>query len=141
MWPASFQDRLHHWVYLRQRCQSLEVKTALLEINDWWFQAPWQAYYLHWDDQKTWPDPWDLLADNVFCSLARALGIMYTIILVKHEKIHEVKLIQTPDDNLVLVDQGKYILNWAPNKMLNIGSADITIKKTINSSELQEQLR
>ncbi len=137
MWPQAYQDRLKNWAELRERCQKLDLDQALQEINDWWFHSPWRAYYLHWDDHQTWPDPWQLLEDNVFCSLARALGIVYTIMLMEHEKIHEVSLIQTCNDNLVQVNDGKYILNWEAGELLNIRSANITIKKRIDSKKLQ----
>jgi hypothetical protein len=138
MWPSAYQDRLEKWVQLRERCRDRELVHALQDINDWWFQTPWRPYYLHWDDHATWPTPWELLEDNIFCGLARALGIMYTIILIDHEKIHEVNLIETSDDNLVLVNDGKYILNWSPSEILNINS--VNIKKIISSEQLKRRL-
>ena len=140
MWCDDYQDRLRQWVDLRNQCRDLEISRALVSINDWWAQSPWQPYYLHWDDSQTWPDPWNLLSDNIFCGLARALGIVYTIKLMEHEKIHEVSLIQTQDDNLVQVNSGKYILNWMPGELLNIRSNNITIKKRIDSAKLQHLL-
>jgi hypothetical protein len=141
MWPAAYQDRLEHWVQLRERCRDRELVYILQDINDWWFQAPWRPYHLHWDDHRTWPTPWELLEDNVFCGLARALGIVYTIILIEHEEIHEVDLVETSDDNLVLVNHGKYILNWGPSEILNISSVNINTKKTISSKQLEQRLR
>jgi hypothetical protein len=140
MWCADYQDRLLQWADLRDRCHVMEVEEALDTINLWWAKSPWQPYYLHWDDWRTWPNPWDLLSDNMFCSVARALGIVYTIELSKHEKIHEVSLIQTQDDNLVQVNDGKYILNCGAGELLNIHSANITIKKRIDSTKLQHLL-
>jgi len=140
MWCANYQDRLLQWADLREQCRGQGIEQALISINDWWLQSPWQPYYLHWDDSQTWPDPWDLLSDNVFCGLARALGIVYTIMLMEHKKIHEVSLIQTQDDNLVQVNSGKYILNWTAGELLNIRSANITIKKRIDSTKLQHLL-
>jgi hypothetical protein len=91
---------------------------------------------------EQWPDPWDLLADNYFCSLAKALGIVYTIHMLSRPDITCTELAANTDsaDNLVLVNKGKYIMNWSPGQMLNIGSKDITIKNCINSKELQHFL-
>jgi hypothetical protein len=92
----------------------------LEEINSWWFAAPWRPYYLHWDDQLTWPDPWQLLSDNVYCDLARALGILYTITLLDRVDMASTRLVLTEDgSNLVLVAKEKYILNWNPDSIVN----------------------
>jgi hypothetical protein len=96
------------------------VLQALENINRWWFRTPWQPYYLHWDDQANWPDPWQLLSDNVFCEVARALGILYTITLLDRPDMTLVDMILTQDGvNLVLVGKEKYILNWEPSTVVN----------------------
>jgi len=120
MWPQTFSDRLASWNQLRIRCQSLPVESALKEINSWWFDTPWRPYYLHWDDQDMWPDPWQLLSDNIYCDLARGLGILYTINLLERADLASTDLVLTEDGyNLVLMGQTKYILNWEPNSIVN----------------------
>lgn len=130
MWAAQYHDRLAAWVSLRNRCRDLELDQFLVEINHWWFDAPWRPYYLHWDDRSTWPDPWQLLADNQYCDLARALGILYTIDLVDRPDVQDRELVETDQGNLVLVNKGKYILNWAADEILNIQSQSIVIKRS-----------
>jgi hypothetical protein len=105
------------------------LESALDAINAWWFSAPWQPYYLHWDDQATWPDPWQLLSDNVYCDLARALGILYTITLLDRADMASAELILTEDgDNLVQIAKEKYILNWKPDTVVNTFQA-VKIKR------------
>ena len=120
IWPATFAARLESWNLLRDRCQNLPLESALDKINQWWFHAPWQPYYLHWDDQPTWPDPWQLLSDDVYCELARGLGILYTISLLDRADMANAVLVLTePGTNLVLVAKEKYILNWEANNVVN----------------------
>ena len=120
MWPVTFDNRLQAWVDLRNHCQSLDLETALTIINRWWFNSPWQPYYLHWDDQSDWPDPWQLLSDNVYCELARGLGIMYTISLLDRADMADIELVLTKEGtNLVLVAKEKYILNWNRDSIVN----------------------
>jgi hypothetical protein len=120
MWPNTFGQRLASWNLLRDRCQHLSTKSALEDINHWWFSAPWQPYYLHWDDQATWPDPWQLLSDNVYCEVARGLGILYTITLLERADLAPARLVLTQlGSNLVLVGKTKYILNWAADTIVN----------------------
>lgn len=120
MWPKDFADRLAAWSALRAEAQSMDCQEALERINAWWFRIPWKPYYLHWDDQPMWPDPWQLLSDNVYCDLARALGILYTISLLDRADMADAELVLTKDgDNLVQVAKGKYILNWSPDSVVN----------------------
>jgi hypothetical protein len=120
MWPQTFDARLASWNQLRDSCQKFPIETALETINHWWSHAPWRPYYLHWDDQATWPDPWQLLSDNVYCDLAKALGILYTISLLDRADMADAELVLTEEgDNLVQVAKEKYILNWSPNTVVN----------------------
>lgn len=120
MWSTTFSARLEGWNLLRDQCQNLPVSCALEDINRWWFRCPWQPYYLHWDDQHTWPDPWQLLSDNVYCEVARGLGILYTITLLDRADMAPVDLVLTESGhNLVLATKEKYILNWEADSIVN----------------------
>ena len=120
MWPKTFSARLESWNLLRDRCLTCSAEQALREINAWWFGSPWRPYYLHWDDQKTWPDPWQLLSDDIYCEVARGLGILYTIALLNRADLEPATLVLTQaGHNLVLVAQEKYILNWDPVSVVN----------------------
>ena len=120
IWPTAFNDRLASWNLLRDHVQNLSTESALKEINYWWFRAPWRAYHLHWDDQPVWPDPWQLLSDNIYCDLARGLGILYTITLLDRADIADAELVLTnAGHNLVLVSKTKYILNWESDSVVN----------------------
>ena len=139
MWQKTFQLRLDAWANLRQQIQTEDAETALLRINQWWFQSPWRAYHLHWDDQPTWPDPWELLSDNLYCDVARGLGILYTISLLDHPELKDAELVFTNEgNNLVLACKRKYILNWDPNTVVNTNQ-DIKIKKHLTQSQVQQK--
>ena len=136
MWPSLYQDRLAAWCELRTKSAASDISTCLQDIDQWWLQTPWKPYYLHMDDYEKWPDPWQLLADNIYCDLARALGIVYTVLMLDREDIDTIQIVETDRGNLVLVDQGKYILNWERDRLLNIEPTNFTITKSLDSSEL-----
>ena len=98
-------------------------------------------HHLHWDDWRDWPDPWNLLADNIWCDVAKALGIMYTLLLVEHKDIVDIQMITDDEANLVLINDGKYILNWAPGEIVNISSTPRSIKKSVVPEQLKHLLR
>jgi hypothetical protein len=139
MWPIDFATRLESWNQLRDRCQTPPPEQALKTINSWWFDVPWRPYYLHWDDQSNWPDPWQLLSDNHYCDLARALGILYTITLLDRADLGDATLILTDQgDNLVQVSKSKYILNWDRDTIVNTIQAT-NIKKQLTQSAVKQQ--
>ena len=141
MWPRTFEARLASWNQLRQHCRTLPVEQCLAEINQWWFQTPWMPYHLHWDDRPTWPDPWQLLSDNLFCSLARGLGILYTITLLDRADIQTAQLLDTGSDNLVLAESGKYILNWDSEQIVNINLAPYKVLHSVSQEQIQNQIK
>ena len=140
-WPVTFESRLDSWNQLRKQVTEQPVELALETINSWWFQTPWTAYHLHWDDRLSWPDPWQLLSDNLYCEVARGLGILYTITLLDRGDMDSAELVLTKDDrNLVLLDKSKYILNWDKTNILNT-STEIEIKKSLHQSQVKQKYK
>ena len=140
MWPKTFAERLESWAQLRTQASTADVETALGAINSWWFQTPWRAYHLHWDDQLLWPDPWQLLSDDLYCPLARGLGILYTITMLDRPDLQDAVLAEVDSDNLVLVNKKKYILNWDPEQMLNITLGHFKSHHSITQEQIQQQI-
>ena len=137
MWPNTFADRLESWNQLRIRAQTLPLPDALAAINQWWFKSPWKSYYLHWDDQSIWPDPWQLLSDNVYCDLARGLGIVYTISMLDRADMAPTTLVLTDDgSNLVLVAKEKYILNWSSDSVVNTFQ-EVKIRRQVKQQQIK----
>ena len=140
-WPASFESRLDSWTQLRNQAKTLPVDAALETINAWWFDSPWTGYHLHWDDQADWPDPWQLLDDNIFCEVARGLGILYTITLLDRADLAPAELILTHDGhNLVQVAKSKYILNWDKSSVLN-NNSEVKIAKKLTQTQVKEKYK
>jgi len=139
MWPDRFEQRLQDWSDLRSICRSQDLETCLHTVNDWWQRVPMVNHYIHRDDVQNWPDPWQLLNDNIYCDLARALGIVYTMMSIEHEEAREIDIAYTDQCNLVLINQGIYILNWAPRTLLNIESEKLAIHKLISSEQLKNK--
>lgn len=141
MWAHTFPERLTAWAQLRSQAAALPLDQALATINTWWFQTPWRPYHLHWEDQESWPDPWQLLDDNIYCGLARGLGIMYTIAMLDRSDLQDAVLIENGGDNLVLVDKSKYILNWDADTVVNTNPEIALSRRHVSQDKIKQQLR
>ena len=125
----DYETRLRSWVDLRNKLLRLSNSEIAVEIDRFWQTVPLTNHYLHPDFLKDWPDPWQLLSDNTYCYYARALGMIYTLLLLGNKNID---LIEAVDDNnneviLVLFDSAKYVMNYWPNTVLNNSITDFKI--------------
>lgn len=138
MWPTDFESRLRDWKDLRDRCGCLhDLQDRLATINDWWFRAPTVNHSLHWDRWQDWPNAWQLLHDDIYCDLARGLGMLYTVMMLDPRDDIAITLVQCDLGNLVLIEHGKYIMNWCPGDLLNIQSHPIAISKQLQAVQLE----
>ena len=138
MWAPDYSDRLREWHDLRDRCASMPEPDRWQEINDWWWQAPMVDRGLEWHLWPHWPDPWELLCQTGFSDLDRAVGIVYTVLMLEIPSRPEVAVVYDGQDNLVWLDHGKYILNWAPGQLLNIRSHTKHPVRTIPGQQIQQ---
>jgi len=141
MWHKDFGDRLAAWNQLRNQSLAQPVDQTLAAINTWWFNTPWIPYHLHWDDRNNWPDPWQLLEDNIYCPLARGLGILYTIAIINHPDIESAVLTEVGGDNLVLINKSKYILNWDRDEIVNINLGLQNPRRSVDLEQVQQQIK
>jgi hypothetical protein len=124
-WNLRVNDRLAEWKDFRNKLVHLPLDQAIQELNAMWSTAPYVTYYLDPSEPHTWPDPWQLLAENYYCNVAKALGILYTIYFTSHRtKDLELHVYYDYKDKerytVVYMDQGKYILNYWPYEIVNI---------------------
>jgi len=142
VFQLNYDTRLRSWYDLRTRVESADTQTKCVEIDAWWQQAPLVNHYLHQHDIKNWPGPWDLLVDNTYCTLARGLGMYYTLLLTGVQKVD---FALGKDDNedvvLVMVEDAKYILNYYPRTVLSNTLQDFKITQRLNLDELVKKIK
>jgi hypothetical protein len=143
IFQQNYDTRLYSWYELRTKIESFNIENKCIEIDRWWQQCPLVNHYLHILDTETWPGPWDLLVENTYCTVARALGMCYTLLLLD---INDIQMVEASDKMgedvvLVLVDNAKYILNYWPNTVVNNCLHDFTIKRHISINNLNKKLQ
>lgn len=131
IFQGNYELRLKSWYQLRQEISELDRQNQCIRIDDWWQKCPLVNHYLHPDFMFEWPGPWELISENNYCVYARALGMVYTLLLLG---INDIDIVDAKDDNnedvvLVLVDDAKYILNYWPDTVVNNCLQDFKITK------------
>jgi hypothetical protein len=142
VFQLNYDNRLRSWYELRTSLEQADTQTKCIEIDKWWQKAPLVNRHLHLLDIESWPGPWELLVENTYCYVARALGMCYTLLLlgVKDIKMVEATDAQGEEVVLVLVDNAKYILNYHPNTVISNKHGEFSIKRNINISHIQQKL-
>lgn len=138
----DYYTRLREWFKLKEHLVDQDLSTICIEVDRFWQRVPISTYYLHPDDIEEWPNPWELISDNNYCYYARALGMVYTLLLLG---IKDIDFVDAIDDNkehvvLVLVDNAKYVLNYWPDSVVNTNLSDFTIVKRINIDSLKKKI-
>lgn len=133
-------DRILNWREWRRSISTLPPEACVNAIADAWARAPQVNHYLSPDIPEDWPDPWQLINDNIYCDLAIALGMFYTVALLERKDLDNVRLdIHNIDDNwvnLCSIDSGFYVLNWSPHSVLNISTVPLKNHPTFTYSKL-----
>jgi hypothetical protein len=144
MFNLKPDERIIHWKHFRDSISKLDAETALQQVQQFWSSCPYVPYYLDPTATKNWPNPWQLITENYYCDIAKALGIMYTIAFTEHKTLKpEIKIYVDKKTgysyNLVWLDQGKYILNLIDTDIVNKTQLDVDfeLRYTYTSKDLE----
>jgi hypothetical protein len=128
-WYQSIEQKILSWRAFRNGLTGQNPLEDLLAVQQFWYGSPWRKVSLLRDDHESWPDPWHLLESPSFCDLSRSLGMFYTINLspgLKHLDAQLIVLYSVDGERtgIVEIDQGKYILNFNPDQLVNTDSVN-----------------
>ncbi len=125
MFKLSTSERLHRWKSFRQNLSELPLEQAIIAAQEFWTLCPFCPFYLEDSNTALWPDPWQLIEENIYCDLAKCLGIVYTLHLTSHrESINpEIRIYYDNKTrysyNIAYLCQGKYVLNLIEDEIVN----------------------
>ena len=134
MFKLSTSGRLGHWKTFRSQLADLSLPEALEATNSLWQSCPFTPFYLDVERPETWPNPWELIQENYYCDLAKALGIVYTLHLSDHsaELDPEIRVYYDPvrqyHYHIAYFAQGKYVLNLIEDEVVNKQQIDQQMK-------------
>lgn len=145
MFKLSTNERLSRWKQFRASLNDLSLGDAIRQTNDLWHSCPFIPFYLDDEDPNSWPDPWQLIEENYYCELAKALGIIYTLHLSKHQHDLEPEIRIYYDSttkysyHLVYLCRGKYVLNMVEGEIVNkdLINKDLIMKCCYTAKEMK----
>lgn len=143
VFQSTYHERLRSWRQLREQVTDMPMSEACVQIDAWWQRAPLVKYHLHPNDTQNWPTPWDILSENIYCTLTRAIGICYTVLMTRDVNVQLIAATdqQCEDHFLVLADYAKYIMNWWPNSVLSTTLSDFSVHQTLPISVLTTKIK
>jgi hypothetical protein len=121
MWFNEPPDRrIVSWRNWRNSLAELNADTAVEQVCKDWSRVPTVLHYLSPDQTDNWPNPWELIHNNIYCDLAVSLGMCYTFCLLGFIDV-ELRIYRTDTgwSNLSFVNQGKYVLNYHYGQVVN----------------------
>ena len=134
MFKLSTSRRLAYWKNFRNQLGSMPLKKALEATQQLWQLCPFTPFYLNIEQPDSWPNPWELISENYYCDLAKALGIVYTLHLSDHsaELDPEIRVYYDPvrkyHYHIAYFAQGKYVLNLIEEEVVNKQQIDQRMK-------------
>lgn len=77
MFNKPFEERLQEWRNFRKSLD--QSSNPVKDTIDFYQFAPLVNFQADPYDQSTWPDPWQLLEENIYCPFVKILAICYTL--------------------------------------------------------------
>tara|TARA_Y100000389_G_C17441662_1_gene508960 strand:+ start:1211 stop:1633 length:423 start_codon:yes stop_codon:yes gene_type:complete len=77
MYNKKYEERLATWSEFRSSLE--DSNTPFLDVVDFYASAPKTRYAVDPWGQSTWPDPWQLLEENLYCEFSVVLGMCFSL--------------------------------------------------------------
>ena len=77
MYDKQYEDRLASWAEFRSTLE--ESKDPIQDTIDYFSKAPLVNIQTDPYTPSSWPDPWELIKENTYCSYVKILAICYTL--------------------------------------------------------------
>lgn len=78
----KFEDRMASWQAFRQSLNASH--DPIQDVIDFYELAPLVSINADPFSKETWPRPWELLEENIYCDYCKILGMCYTLQLTEH---------------------------------------------------------
>ena len=77
MFDKQYEDRLAAWAEFRSTLEN--TQDPIQDAIDFFSKAPLVNIQTDPYASSTWPDPWELIKENIYCPFVKILAICYTL--------------------------------------------------------------
>jgi hypothetical protein len=109
MFDKPYDKRLFKWRYFRSLLEN--SIDPLQDTIDFYKKAPLVGFQTDPWDQSTWPGPWELIQENIYCEFCLILGIYYTLELTDRFSDSQFKIYISSNNNTKQVHYILYVNN------------------------------
>lgn len=120
MFNQPFEKRLSLWREFRNSLEDSE--SPMQDTINFWNSAPLVSIQADPYDSSTWPDAWEIIHENIFCSFVKILAICYTLQLTERFSHEPFEIHITQDTNesqtyyLLIIDN--WVIGYDMNKII-----------------------
>lgn len=139
MVDKNYYQRLKIWQQLRK---TLETCTnPIQDVIDFFDRLPTSSIAVDPDKQSTWPSPWLLIEENIYCRFLKTLGICYSLQLTERFSSSNFEIHIGVDEKIndlvykIIIDTqsiSSYNDSWVLNNKDNIIAQSIIKMPSIN---------
>lgn len=122
IWNCSTpEERISKWKEFRDEIRSNDEEELLNKVAEFFADVPVSTRYIDFYTPSSWPTPWEILYDKLFCPNSVSLLVYHTLALILDYERVEIILIEDDKDRfLVPIVDKKYILNYILGEISNI---------------------
>lgn len=96
IFKSTYEARLQSWSSLRNQMKKSTRPNQYLEADFLWQKVPLVNHHLQLLDHKRWNGRLDLLVENTYRNVVRALGICYTLLILG---INDIEIVEVATVN------------------------------------------
>ena len=136
-------ERILEWRRFRQKLNddfTYINKTVLKVVAEYWASMPRVHRVVDYYTPSSWPTPWELLHDNLFCESAVSLMMYYSLALLDSPDVERLSMNLIDDGTdvyLIPVYDEKFALNYSYVKVSSLPHLkSITILTEYKNNEI-----
>lgn len=136
----TLSERISEWRLFRESISELSIPSKVDCTVDFFKSLPVSSRRIDFYSPETWPSPWEIFAESLFCKSSITLLFYYTLTIVEPDINIELEVIDDGEDMYIVpVWENEYILNYIPGKIIDRKSAtDLTYKQLIDKREIRK---
>lgn len=136
MFNQPFEKRLLLWREFRNNLEDSEF--PIQDTIDFWNSAPLVTIQADPYDPDTWPDPWEIIHENIFCPFVKILAICYTLQLTECFSQSSFEIHITQDKNKSQTNYLLYVDEWVIGYNIDNAVLKSNLPKSIETTFCQK---